>query len=485
MMKKLLLINANNEKFPYPVPPLGLSILAGILKNKYSVKVYDGIFNGESKLSSELESFNPDYIGISIRNIDDMVLGKTGYYVDRIFMDFVKPVKKITNAPLILGGSGFSIYPGELMKQYEADYGIIGEAEESFPRILEILDHGGDVTSVPGVITRELSPLKVTPWLNNYDLEKLPFSDIDDHIDFRPYLQRGVYSIQTKRGCNHRCVYCTYPVIEGKKYRFRKVKDIVEEVYQASKRLEGVTFEFVDSTFNDPYGWAESICKEIIRRDIKVNFRTMGINPANTNRGLFRLMINAGFSQIDCTPDSASPEMLVNLGKNFTLDQLKSTAQLLKELDLPTMWFFIFGGPGETEKTIEETFSFIDSHISRDDMVHITTGLRIYPGTPLHKIAMEEKQVNPKDPLLIPKFYISNSIGKERITQALSDAVKTRSNCIPAEESSPPEEMLKEALKIRTENKITEPMFRTLMRLRREKYFENPSDGYPTIRRIR
>ena len=107
--------------------------------------------------------------------------------------------------------------------------------------------------------------------------------------------------------------------------------------------------------------------------------------------------------------------MLVTLGKNFSLEQLKTTAQLLSDLDLPTMWFFIFGGPGETEKTIEETFRFIDKYISRDDMVHLTAGLRIYPGTTLHKIAVEEKQVNPGDPLLVPKFYIPNSIGEQKI----------------------------------------------------------------------
>jgi radical SAM superfamily enzyme YgiQ (UPF0313 family) len=268
-------------------------------------------------------------------------------------------------------------------------------------------------------------------------------------------------------------------VIEGKKYRFRKVEDIVEEIHQASQRLGRITFEFVDSTFNDPAGWAESICKEIIRRKVKVNLRTMGINPANTSRELFELMIEAGFMQIDCTPDSASPDMLTNLGKNFTLHQLKTTARLLGELDLPTMWFFIFGGPGETEKTIAETFDFIDRYIDKDDMVHLTTGLRIYPGTPLHKIALKEKQIIPEDPLLIPKFYISNSIGKERITQILSDAVKTRTNCIPAEESSPPEEMLKKAWRIRTENNLTEPMFRTLMHLRWKKYLKNNPDNNP------
>jgi len=229
-----------------------------------------------------------------------------------------------------------------------------------------------------------------------------------------------------------------------------------------------VTFEFVDSTFNDPSGWAESICREIIRRKIRTKFRTMGINPAHTNRELFNLMLEAGFSQIDCTPDTASQEMLFNLGKNFTIEQLKNTASLLRDTDLPAMWFFTFGGPGETEKTMEETFRFIDEWISENDMVHLTKGLRIYPGTPLYKIALQEKLVRKEDSLLEPRFYISGALGKEKIDRIISGAVKSRPNWIPAEESTPSKKMLEEAMRIRRKEQLTEPMFRTLIRLRNQ-----------------
>jgi radical SAM superfamily enzyme YgiQ (UPF0313 family) len=164
--------------------------------------------------------------------------------------------------------------------------------------------------------------------------------------------------------------------------------------------------------------------------------------------------------------------MLVNLGKNFTRDQLVNTADILKKRNLPSMWFFVFGGPGETEKTIEETFRFIDRYIDKEDMVHVTTGLRIYPRTRLHKIAREEKLVDQDDALLEPKFYFAPSLGEKGIRQVLSDAVKTRANCIPAEESSPTEEMLCEALKLREVNGLSEPMFRTLLRLKKKNLAE-------------
>lgn len=467
-MKKLFLVNASTEKYPYPVPPIGLCLLASILRKDFHIRLFDGIADEGKDLSREVAAFMPDYIGVSIRNIDDMVIGKPNYYVDQIFRDFILPLRSYPAAPLILGGSGFSIFPDELMTRFEADYGIVGEAEQSFPSLLENLENGLDVTTIPGVLTGGIERSRNAFTVPDFDLDNLPFSEIDRHIDFLPYRTRGVYSIQTKRGCNHKCIYCTYPMIEGRQYRFRNVKDIVEEISQALQRMGEVTFEFVDSTFNDPPGWAESICREIIRRKIKTKFRTMGINPAHTSSELFRLMIKAGFSQIDCTPDSASQKMLVNMGKNFTIEQLKNTASLLREIDLPAMWFFTFGGPGETEKTMEETFLFIDEWINKNDMVHMTTGLRIYPGTPLYNIALQEKQVRKEDPMLEPRFYISGALGKEKIDRIISGAVKSRPNWIPAEESTPAKEMLEEAMRVRSEDKLTEPMFRTLIRLRNQ-----------------
>lgn len=465
-MKKLLLVNASTEKYPYPVPPIGLCLLAEILRKNFNIRFFDGIADEGKDLAREVAVFVPDYIGVSIRNIDDMVIGKTHYYVDQIFRDFILPLKNYAKAPLILGGSGFSIFPVELMNRFGADYGIIGEAEQSFPRLLENLENKRDVTTIPGVLTGNSAQGHDILPVPDFDLESLPFSEIDSHIDFTFYRSRGVYSIQTKRGCSHNCIYCTYPMIEGDHYRFRNVQDIVEEINQVVERFGEVTFEFVDSTFNDPAGWAESICREIIRREIKAKFRTMGINPAHTSRELFELMLEAGFTQIDCTPDSASPAMLANLGKNFSLEQLEKTASLLRETDLPAMWFFTFGGPGETKNTMRETFRFIDEKINELDMVHLTTGLRIYPGTQLHRIAVQEEQVRPEDPLLEPRFYISGKLGKEEIERIIFEAVKSRTNWIPAEESTPSNEMLAEAMRIRREQNLTEPMFRTLIRLR-------------------
>jgi len=468
-MKKILLVNTNIERSPYPVPPIGLCLLASAMEDQYEVRIYDGVFDEGKSLIGLVEDFAPDYIGFSIRNIDDVVAGRTIFYIDRIISEFIEPVKKITDVPIILGGSGFSMFPAELMKLTGADYGIIGEGENIFPELLIWLEHGKEITGLPNVISKTNLLSENTSNVSFLRISSHRFSEIDRHIDFSPYLQKGVYSVQTKRGCSHGCVYCTYPLIEGKKFRRRTPEDIVDELEQAQKRLGNITFEFVDSTFNDPKGHAEAICRKIIKRKLKLRLRTMGINPRNTSEELFELMIEAGFTQIDATPDSASPSVLKHLDKGFDLPEIEKMARLIKKYDLPTMWFFLFSGPGETRDTFRETLDFIDRLVNPDDLVYMNAGLRVYPGTPLYILALKEDLIKPGQSILQPSvYYFSDKCGREEINQLIRDAAKTRPNCLPSNETTPSPEMIKEAIALRNEKGLTEPMFRTLLKIRKK-----------------
>ena len=469
-MKKVLLVNANTEKSPYPVPPLGLCLLAEHLKSFYNVAVYDGTFDEGKSLCLEVERFKPDYIGFSIRNIDDVVADCPVFYPYKIMQEFIDPVRNVTDRPLILGGSGFSIFPGELMHLTGADYGISGEGEETFLRLLQRLDHGHSPAGMPNIWCGAHTPSEKTTFLS---LANASDSCIDQKIDFEPYRTRGVYSIQTKRGCALGCIYCTYPCIEGTEYRFRHPDDIAREIRDASERLGDIVFEFVDSTFNEPPGHAEAVCEAIIRSGSRLRLRTMGINPRHTNKRLFQLMQQADFMQIDVTPDSASAKMIRNLRKGFTMDDIRRTAGLIRETNMPTMWFFLFGGPGETMDTFLETINFIDEFINPEDLVYLAAGLRIYPGTPLWKRALRDQYIKPGTPLFYPPvFYFSPEIGKEKLNSLIREAAATRYHCLPPTETTPDAWMLEQALTMRREQGLQEPMFRTLLRIRKNQWMK-------------
>lgn len=468
-MRKVLLVNCNTEKAPYPIPPLGLCLLSATLEDTREVSIYDCMFDEGIDLVNRVLQFNPDYIGFSIRNIDNTMPDNCVYYVDNQISRIILPVKKITSAKIILGGSGFSIFPQELMELTQADYGIIGEAETAFRQLLDSLDKGEDVFPFMNVLVGSGTKAGSGNAYIHQGLFSDRFSEIDRKIDFTPYKERGAYSIQTKRGCSHGCIYCTYPLLEGTAFRTRKPLDIVDEIEQAHGRVGDVMFEFVDSTFNDPRGHAEAICREIIRRKLRIRLRTMGINPRNSSEELFELMMEAGFIQIDATPDSASPALLANLGKGFDLHEVQQMATAIRKFNLPTMWFFLFGGPGENSETFKETLDFIDQYINAEDLVYMASGLRVYPNTPLEKTALQEQVIKPGQSLLYPPvFYFSNGITRDRLVQLIHEASSDRLNCIYSAETRPPLEMLQEANKLRTEQKLKEPMFRTLLRIRKE-----------------
>lgn len=469
-VKRLLLINTNSYAKPYPVPPLGLCQLASLLEDRYEVRLFDplGEDGVEDALAAVVADFQPDYIGLGIRNIDDATMEGGDYFVEAIHTRFILPLRQLTTAILILGGSGFSLYPHPLMTLYQTDYGVVGEGEAALTALLAALDEGVSPLGIPGVVVAGAdlaSQGTMAPY--NYATSTV-FADIDRHLNFAPYRSRGAYPVQVKRGCSQNCLYCCYPRLEGHFYRMRPLTQVVNEIELVLTRLPGVTIEFVDSVFNDPPGFGEAICREIIARQLKGSFRTMGINPAHVSEALIPLMKEAGFAQIDTTPDSASPSMLYNLKKNFTLPQLERAAERIRRHGMPTMWFFLLGGPGESAGTIAETFTFVDKFVSPEDMVLIFEGLRIYPGTDLHTTALEQGVVDPDDNLLLPRFFVEPTLGSLQLKKLVTEGCQSRPNCLRSTDSKPPPKLLEQAQQVRRELQLTEPMFRTLLRLSRQ-----------------
>ncbi len=485
-MKRVLLINPNTEKSPYPVVPIGLCLAAVSVKSNFDVRISDATFDGAARVISCIEEFRPDYVGLSIRNIDDVTLGIEQFYIDEIKRDFIDPIRKVTKAPLILGGAGFNLFPDELVELLGADFGVVGEGEERFLQLLNALEAVSDPASIPGIVLpRPRNPIVpesagikfsgrgVWPYAPTGSLQ-IPFSEVDRLIDFGPYRARGSYPVQTKRGCSLKCVYCCYPLIEGRSYRLRPPASIVDEIEEAASRLGQVMFEFVDSTFNAPLAHAEAVCLEIIRRNLKLRLRSMGVNPGGITEHLLELMRRAGFQQIVCSADTASSATLRKYQKGFSKKRLEKAARIIQAHDMPTMWSFIFGGPGETEGTLEESFEFIERFVQPLDMVHMTEGIRIYPNTPIFDIAVKEKMIDPDKSLLRPVFYISPALGRKQLAEIIQSKSQKHLNCVRSAETSVDEEMNRRAASLRKEQQLDEPMFRTLLRVRRMMFESGP-----------
>jgi len=96
------------------------------------------------------------------------------------------------------------------------------------------------------------------------------------------------------------------------------------------------------------------------------------------------------------------------MNKQYLLGEVREISDRLAAHNIRRMGFLLLGGPGETQETVEESLAFATS--LRLDLLKVTTGIRIYPGTPLAGIAIQEGVIGAEDDLLLPRFYLSPGV---------------------------------------------------------------------------
>ncbi len=215
--------------------------------------------------------------------------------------------------------------------------------------------------------------------------------------------------MQTKRGCPFKCIYCTYPVIEGKKVRLRNPEFVCDEV-EDMLQLGISNFFFVDNTFNYPVDHAESICKQLIARRLPVKWSCYA-NPGFVTPRLVELMLAAGCTGLEFGSDAANETMLTNLCKEFTVADLQSASTICRQSGMAFCHSLLLGGPGETMETVREAVDAIGNMSSTAVICMI--GIRVFPRTKLSAIATGEAIIGPKGDFLKPVFYLSPAIENE------------------------------------------------------------------------
>ena len=131
--RRILFISANRYTQPYPVYPLGIAYLSTYLKEKlhgFTIRTFDFNLNGQESFIKTLREFKPHYTGFSFRNIDDVDLNNIKEFTSD-YKRGIELVREHTDSIVIIGGSGFSIFPEILFDVLSPDFAIYGEGEES------------------------------------------------------------------------------------------------------------------------------------------------------------------------------------------------------------------------------------------------------------------------------------------------------------------------------------------------------------------
>lgn len=400
-MVKIVFIHVK-ENFT-PVVPLGMLYIGTVLKKEgHNVWVFD--INKKEKVESieKIKSIDPDIIGFSVMT--------TEYSIAK---DFNRDLRKeVPNAYYCWGGIHPSSLPIETIKENNLDFLVYGEGEITMKEVCQIIKCKKRKSSKIGVNLKAVKGVyyvykgkinKNVPRLLIENLDSLPFPDRSLIEDFKWYLSPpgmlrgkfyyGVTTIFASRGCPYQCIFCSSKTIHGIRIRRRSVKNVIEEISYLKNNFDVKGVYFNDDTFALDKGWLKEFCDSLRKSNLNVIWGCQTRADIAQDMTILKMMKDAGCIQIDIGCESGSDKILKILRKGITSKMILDSFENLRKLKVNTCATFIVGNPGETLEDIRKT----------EMIAKLAPGVIFflilvpYPGSPLYKMAIENKWMIDKD----------------------------------------------------------------------------------------
>jgi len=414
MPEKVLLVNTNFTK-PL-IAPIGLDYLAEAILDAGLTPVIADLpldEKPEESLRRAISSESPAVVGVTVRNIDDCYMSTGESFIPGI-KKWIELIKTLTDAPVVLGGAGYSISPGQAVAALNADYGIKGDGERPLAELAQCIAKGKSPLGIPGLLYRRgdkiiENPPSPCPGLKGHRRE---------YIDNPTYFRLGGQgSLETKRGCDMGCVYCADPAAKGRNIRTVPPSEAAEEFKALISQGVNV-IHLCDSEFNIPHGHAEEVCKALMENKIAERAAWYAyLSPAPFTAELADLMKRAGCAGINFGADSAHPDILRNLGRSHSPEDIESAVRLCRRYGITVMLDLLLGGPGENIDTALHTIEAVRKF--DPDRAGISLGVRVFQGTKMENFVtltganLARPRNYPGDELLYPAFYISPELGAD------------------------------------------------------------------------
>jgi len=423
----VLLVNTNRIK--PAVAPIGLDYLADSLRAAgHEPALLDLCFSQdiERDMAAALEA-EPAIIGVTVRNTDDCYLAAEGGFsgaTSTFFLpgirETVQALRAHSDAPVALGGVGFSLMPESVVQYCGADFGVAGEGEEAFTALVSALQARTDLDGVPGLLWWDEAGLRRNP-PGEASLERLPERRRSFVDNARYFREGGQAGFETKRGCPMACMYCADPVAKGRRSRLLPPGMVVSEIQALLS--QGIDhLHACDCELNLPIAHARDVCRAIIDAGLAGRVRWWAYCAVEPfDRQTAELMRDAGCAGIDFGADSGCEQMLRRLGRHYGPQALLDAAAACRQAGIPFMYDLLLGGPGETPETVRQSLDLVRK--AGPDRIGLSLGIRIYEGTALAAQVRAEGSLsaNPalrgarldNDALLKPVFYLSPALGSD------------------------------------------------------------------------
>ncbi|MBR6126604.1 radical SAM protein [bacterium] len=397
-----------------PLPPTDLLYLAAIAEEcGYEARVKD--YSEGGNLLNDVQEFAPNFI---VANI-----AMPTYKTD---MEALARIKQtFPNIKIIVKGAPFLTYNTNVTYENPfVDYVIYGEAELTLKEILD----GVPNEEILGICYTDdnMQPVKndPRPFIENLDSLPFPARHLVDNSKYkRPDNGKVQAVIKVSRGCPYHCFFCLATPVSGANVRKRSVENIIAEIKECVEKYNITNFIFWSDIFNIDRDWTINLCKKIIDSGLKITWSAN--TRANTmDDEMAAWMYKSGCRLCSIGVESGSQEILNNIGKKITLDEIRNTVKILKKNKIKIYNYFVIGLPWETEKTVEETIKFAIELDSNFISFYTATPL---PGTKYFAYAMMNKLISGE--LDFTNSYYepvvkAHDLTKERIFELHKSAIK-------------------------------------------------------------
>jgi anaerobic magnesium-protoporphyrin IX monomethyl ester cyclase len=347
--------------------PIGLYSVAAVLKeNHHDVEVLNWHDMGK----------NPNLIEEALRQKKPHVVGFSVLHANRWgAIEIARIAKRLDpKTKIVFGGIGATFLWEHLLSHFsEIDFVVLGEGECAFLNLIGYLERPD---------SKPPEHVKGLAFRKNGDIVRTEDEDLIEDLDELPIPAKyfEYQHVSSSRGCAWQCRFCGSPLFWRKKIRFRSPEHFVDELEMLYKK--GVTFfYFSDDTFTMKKKRVIEICQAIIKRGLQITWYAVSrVNILDENVLLW--MRKAGCIQISYGIESGSEKIRRVLGKHIETDQIKKAFALTTKYGILSRAYFIYGAPGETWETIQETIDLI--HVIKPLSV-VFYILDLFPGTELYR----------------------------------------------------------------------------------------------------
>jgi radical SAM superfamily enzyme YgiQ (UPF0313 family) len=368
---------------------LGVALMAAVLRRAgFTAHIYEVKRGSEQEVVNELADFEPQLACFTLMSLNVPSCVR--------FCDLLK--QRLPETLIACGGPAGTYASLEVLRQVtNADIVAVGEGEPIIFDLVQRLYLKLPLEDCPGICYRQpdgtLRQNPNRPLMHNLDDLPIPVRDqFEMHGSYLEYMR-----VTTTRGCVARCTFCSAPNISnrvqaGKPWRARSPEGVVDELEYLVKKYNFRTFDFVDSTFEDPDGAQlgkariTRIAEGILERklDIYYNCCMRAENWSDDDHDLLDLLVRSGLEKVNVGIESGTPSELKLWDKLATVDDNVRIIRLLKEHGIYLAMGFIQFHPYATVETLKSNAAFLRQHAGHN-LRRLTERLEIYPGTVIVK----------------------------------------------------------------------------------------------------